>query len=103
MLNKTTMTQWFLVNFHDAPPPNKILWGIIEDDPSGRWLAGDYVCTSPVLKIADDNTYITKNTKYQVLGPGQKIQLPVKAILDLRMGFAPDECLANKIPESPSD
>ena len=101
MLNETTIIEWFLVTFSDAPSPNKILWGIIYNDPSGRWLQGDYTCTSPVLKKRDDNTYITKNTQYHVIGPGQEIQLPVKAILDLRMGYSPIEWLANTIPESP--
>ena len=95
MLNETTLTQWYLVTFFDAPEPrNQILWGTVEDDPSMRWLAGDYCCSSLILKQTADDTYITKNTQYTTVGPGQSITLPVKALIDLRAGHAPDDYLA---------
>lgn len=95
MLNETTLKQWFLVIFFDVPAPNnRILWGIIEDDRLMRGLPGDFCCTSPVLKQTDDGVFITKNTRYSTIGPGQTIELPVKALIDLRAGHAPDNYLA---------
>lgn len=91
LLNKTTLRNWFLVTFHDAPPPNQVLWGTVKDDPSFRWYPGDWCCTSPVLQVLDDGIHITKNTRYSVEGPGQHIELPVKALIELRQGVAPDQ------------
>lgn len=94
MLNKTTLKQWFLVISFDAPKPvNRILWGIVDDDPSMRWLLGDYCCTSPMLKLTANDMFITKNSKYTNVGPGQIITLPVKALIELRAEHARDDYL----------
>lgn len=91
-LNETTLKDWYLVTLHDAPPPkNRVMWGTIASDPSCRWYPGDWCCTSPVLRITNDGVHITKNTRYQAQGPGQEIQLPVKALIKLRQGISPAE------------
>ena len=59
-LNETTLKAWYLVTFFDAPEPNRILWGTVEDDPSFRWYPGDWCCTSPVLQVSDEGIYITQ-------------------------------------------
>lgn len=95
MLNETTLKHWYLVTFFDAPVVNnRILWGIVEEDPSMRGLPGDYCCSSPILKQTADDVFITKNTRYITVGPGQTIAIPVKALIELRAGHAPDDYLA---------
>ncbi|MBN0989362.1 DUF6957 family protein [Amphritea pacifica] len=93
-INQTAITQWFLITFFDAPPPlNRIVWGIIEADSRG-YQPGFWVCSTQILNITDDGIHITKNTRYSTIGPGEEISLPVKALIELRQGVAPDEWLA---------
>lgn len=95
-LNQTVITQWFLITFFDAPPPlNRIVWGIIETDSRG-YLPGSWVCSTPILQSIDGGVHITNNTKYTTVGPGETIELPVKALIELRQGVAPDEYLILK-------
>lgn len=94
MLYETTLKEWFLVTFSDAPgSSNQVLWGIVESDPSGRWDLNDWCCTSQILEKTDDGVFVTKNTRYTTVGSGQMITLPVKALIELRVGHSPDDYL----------
>lgn len=59
MSNDTMLTDWFEVSLLNAPPSNRIMWGIIADNLSGRWLPSVYVCKSPVSRQTDDYVVIT--------------------------------------------
>lgn len=95
MLNNTTITNWFFVTFYDVTPSQQILWGIIAEDPSCRWYPGDYVCTSMVLEQVSEKAYVTKNTRYTVLGSGKHVKLPIRTLPHLRDGISPEQ-IANK-------
>jgi hypothetical protein len=90
-LNETTLINWYLVTFHDVPsPPNQILWGTVQDDSSCRCIPGDWVCTSVILEQTSDQVFVTKNSRYTVIGPGTNVELPVKTLCKLRSGMSPE-------------
>ena len=96
MLNETTIKDWYVITLTDAPEPlNRIVWGIIEADTRG-YQPGFWVCSTPILHSTNDGMHVTKNTKYTTVGPGEAIELPVKALIELRSGYSPDEDLALK-------
>ncbi len=90
-MRTTFVKNWFLVSFEGAPEPVELLWGIVESDPSRRWKAGDYVCTSPVLEKRNAGVFVTRNTEYHTVGEGSVVTLPMAAIVKLKMGYSPDE------------
>jgi len=97
----TVIEAWYLIDFeHDGVDQGvRVAWGIIAEDPSGRWISGDYCCTSPVrdeVTEGDALYAITGNSIYQLIGPGQRITMPANTILALRQGYAPPEIMASK-------
>lgn len=88
----TVVSEWSLVRFPDADDI-VILWGIVQDDPSGRWRRGHYVCTSPVEEVSADGLIRTQNSVYKTLGPGQRVDLNCRQWYYLRLGWSPQELL----------
>lgn len=80
----------YIVEFtiNDTVPAEKALYGIVEDDPTGRWRPGDYVCTSAIESINDALVY-THNSVYKTTAEAQKVTLPLELLAMLREGYSP--------------
>lgn len=103
----TVIKNWFLIDFvNDGEPINKqVLWGIVVQDFKGRWIPGDWCCTSLVLRESKGQVFHTKNSIYQAEGEGQRLYAPVERINLLRSGYSPDDwgalaALNSRFPES---
>lgn len=70
--------------------------GVVVNDRKGRWISGDFVCTSPVVERLNKGLYRTRNIEYLCQAEGQAVTLPAEALLDLRTGYSPDEFLGRK-------
>lgn len=95
---KTTIRGAFLVEFQKEGGeilPEKLVWGIIVQDETGRWQPGNYVCTSVIKQIeelADGITrFITRRSVYEALGEVTPYTLPLEDFPNLRMGYSPEE------------
>ena len=89
----TVIKNWFLIDFvNDGKSMNKrVLLGIVVQDFKGRWIPGDWCCTSLVLREFEGQVYQTKNSIYQAEGEGQRLSAPVETINLLRSGYSPDD------------
>jgi len=92
----TTVKNWFLVDFtRDKKPLNKkVLWGIVVLDQKGRWLPGDWCCTSLVLEERTASAgpiFVTQNSVYKAVGEGNRLKAPASALKLLRSGYSPDQ------------
>lgn len=98
----TIITDWILVSVIDNKKPiGKVLYGIVIDDMSCRFLKGDSVCSSILKDINLDNQLIKtqSGSLYQVLGRGKKAEIQIEEFELLRQGFSPDQIVA--IRQSP--
>jgi hypothetical protein len=102
----TTITNWFLVdlvNVIDHKYPRylrSILWGDIVEDQTGRFSAGDYVCTN-FIATRDLNTFITRSgSTYICLGAGRQVEVNIFDLAALRHGISPIELKDIKCPIS---
>ena len=101
----TIIKNWHLVEIYDAETINQdpelimnIAWGIVISDSKNRFKAGDFVCTSRLIELKDDNHMITKSgTLYIGSGVGKVSRLNVEDLTKLRQGFSPDEIIAAKL------
>jgi hypothetical protein len=50
----------FLIEIEVQGEVFQVLWGVISLDETGRWLPGDYVCTTPIQKTEDLGDGITR-------------------------------------------
>lgn len=89
----TVITDWSLIRLSGTDNVT-VLWGIVAEDPSGRWRPGDYVCTSPVAEELAEGVFRTRNSLYQALGEGQWLVLPAQHLPCLRAGRSPGEVWA---------
>ena len=95
----TIIEKWHLVEIHDSKTINEesevlmnIAWGIVVSDSKNRFSAGDFVCTSRIVKFGDENEMTTKSgTVYIGLGVGKVSRLNIEDLEKLRNGFSPDE------------
>ncbi|PPI78448.1 hypothetical protein DXI23_20260 [Marinobacter flavimaris] len=97
----TILSDWYIIDFErdGAPEEVQVAWGIVKEDPSGRWSPGNYSCTSPIQReVTEEGVLyaITGNSIYQLDGPGKRITMPTKTILALRGGYAPPEIMASQ-------
>jgi hypothetical protein len=90
----TELNSWFIVNFMDKD--NKILlrilWGIIEKDKKHRFIKDQYVSTSEIISIINDEYVKTLNTTYKIQkNKGDIISLPGTYLTHalLKKGFSP--------------
>jgi hypothetical protein len=98
----TIITDWILVSVIDNKKPiGKVLYGIVIDDMSCRFLKGDSVWSSIIKDINLDNQLIKtqSGSLYQVLGRGKKAEIQIEEFELLRQGFSPDQIVA--IRQSP--
>lgn len=86
----TIITDWVIVSVIDNKKPiGIVLYGIVIDDMSSRFLKGDYVCSSNIQDISLDNQLIKTETGslYQILGNGKRTEIQIEEFELLRHGF----------------
>jgi len=74
----------------------KILWGYVVQDGKGRFVPGDYVCTTTIMS-SDGARYCTRNSVYLVEGVIKNVALHYRWQAALRSGLSPDECLLSEV------
>lgn len=89
----TVIEKWFLIDFFYgyAPLDKRVLWGIVVHDLKGRWVPGDWCCTSLVLREFEGQLFQTKNSIYRATGEGRRLSAPAETINLLRSGYSPDD------------
>jgi hypothetical protein len=98
----TIITDWVIVSVIDNKKPiGKVLYGIVIDDMSCRFLKGDYVCSSNIKDINFDTQLIKteSGSLYQILGDGKRAKIKIEELELLRQGFNPDQIIS--IRQSP--
>lgn len=69
VVTDTIIKNWYLVDLKvDEECVCQVLWGIVVNDRKGRWVPGNFVCTSPVVECLDKELYRTKNSEYRCQG-----------------------------------
>ena len=68
-----------------------MLWGIVVEDKKGRWVPGDWCCTSLVLEELENQLFQTRNSLYQADGECIRMEVPVQTVELLRAGYSPDQ------------
>tara|TARA_R110001599_G_scaffold326790_1_gene539426 strand:- start:32 stop:379 length:348 start_codon:yes stop_codon:yes gene_type:complete len=97
MMTDTIIEKRYLVDLEDeGDVVAQLLWGIVVEDRKSRWVAGDFVCTSPVVEQMGERLYRTRNSKYLGQAEGHKVALKAEALLELCSGYSPEEYLARK-------
>jgi hypothetical protein len=97
----TVLKEWCLVDVNDdGILIGSVLWGIVVDDSSCRYLTNDYVCTSKIINLY--HQIITTNTGsiYQVIGSGSHLAIDYDDFELLRHGFSPNQVLALRMPNN---
>lgn len=90
-MTDTTIKIWFLVSLDsDGAIAGQVLWGIVIEDRKLRWRENDFVCTSQIVQQVNEQSFKTRNSEYDCVGVGQKVTLPLDALIELRRGFCPD-------------
>jgi len=88
----TVIKDWCLVEVNDGGCLiGFVLWGIVVDDSSIRYLVNDYVCTSRITKIYQQLITTSSNSIYQVLGKGNHVCIEYEDFELLRNGFNPKQ------------
>jgi hypothetical protein len=91
----TVVKDWSLVSvIDDENCLGHVLWGIVVDDTSCRYLVNDFVSTSKIIKIY--HQLITTNSKsiYQIVGKGRLTSINYVDFELLRNGFSPEQIFA---------
>jgi hypothetical protein len=74
----TVIHDWFIVSVFDADfLMGKVLWGYVIDDSICRFLKGDFVCTSDIIRINSSNQLITTRSGniYQIIEKGRRSKI----------------------------
>ena len=89
----TGIKNWFLIDFaNDGVPMNKqVFWGIVVHDLKGRWIPGDWCCTSLVLRESEGQVFHTQNSIYRAEPEGRRVAAPAETINVLHSGYSPDD------------
>jgi hypothetical protein len=98
----TIITDWVIVSvIGNKKPIGIVLYGIVIDDMSCRFLKGDYVCSSNIKDINLDTQLVKTNSGslYQILGNGKRAEIQIEEFELLRQGFNPDQIIS--IRQSP--
>jgi hypothetical protein len=92
----TIIKDWNIVSIIDENKAvGNVLWGIVIDDSSCRFLRGDYVCSSNIINVNQCNHLITTNSGslYQLIGDGSRISIYSDEFELLRCGFSPKQII----------
>ena len=99
-LMNTVLKDWCLVDVNDdGILIGSVLWGIVVDDSSIRFLVNDYVCTSRITKVYQQLITTSSNSLYQLIGEGSHTCIEFKDFELLRSGFNPQQI--NELRNSP--
>ena len=91
----TVVKDWSIVDVNDGNCLiGSVLWGIVVDDSSYRYLINDYVCTSKIINIYHQIITTHSGSIYQVIGSGRHVTIDYDDFELLRHGFSPDQVLA---------
>ena len=94
----TEVREWFIVeiyerDFSEEQYQGSVLWGIVVYDETMRFSSDDYVCSSLIKTITqDENQVFTKSgSTYLLLGDGNEAKIYLNEFPLLRKGFSPVE------------
>jgi hypothetical protein len=88
----TIVKDWQIVSALDkGEHVGDVLWGVCVDDTTYRFLKGDYICTSRIVKTNEQLIETASGSIYQILGEGVKSQILLKDFKLLRHGFSPNQ------------
>ncbi len=89
----TVISDWSIVSVIDdnALKIGDVLWGIVVDDSSCRFLKNDYVCSPKIVKVFNQLVTTSSGSIYQVLGNGIDSEILFSEFELLRHGFSPKQ------------
>lgn len=93
---KTVVKNWALVNIEDDLSPFFILWAIVEHDERGRYIKGQYVCSSRIL-YKDTHVRTHTGSVYELIGPGVEYTASYAQLILLGKGLSPTELNLERI------
>ncbi|QTH64539.1 hypothetical protein J1N51_03435 [Psychrosphaera ytuae] len=89
---KTNVEDWQIVSVLDnGAIVGEVLWGICVDDSTRRFIKGDYIRTSRIVKSHNQLIETVSGNIYRLLGEGVKSHISITDIGLLRQGFSPQE------------
>ncbi|ALO40975.1 hypothetical protein [Pseudoalteromonas phenolica] len=94
---KTIVTNWFIVSvMSENEHVGDVIWAIIDEDFSCRFLKGDYVCSSKIVEINNQAKSAKTNSGsvYILKGKGTKAIVDFNDFELLRAGFSPPQIKA---------
>ncbi len=100
----TIVTDWCIVSVMEGKDRiGEVIWGTIVDDMTCRFATGDYLCTSPIVKVNSSNQLImtSSGSLYQVIGTGKKAIIDFDDFELLRNGFSPE--MINQLNLTPNN
>lgn len=99
----TVIKDWCLVDVNDGHCLiGSVLWGIVVDDSSYRYLTNDYVCTSNIINIYHQIITTHSGSIYQVIGSGRHVTIDYDDFELLRHGFSPNQVLSLRMSSNVS-
>lgn len=99
----TMLKDWHIVSvYQENTMIGKILWGIIVEDATQRFAAGDYVCTSKIVSISAQTQLIKtfQGNTYKLVGEGATAEVQLVELELLRSGFSPQDVSAIRSSKS---
>jgi hypothetical protein len=89
----TIISDWSIVSIIDdnGLKIGDVLWGIVIDDSSCRFLKNDYVCSSKIVKVYHQLITTNSGSIYQVIGNGVESEINFSEFELLRHGFSPKQ------------
>ncbi|WP_042153097.1 MULTISPECIES: hypothetical protein [unclassified Pseudoalteromonas] len=94
----TEIREWFIVgicerNFSEEQYQGSVVWGIVVHDETMRFSPGDYVCSSLIKTIIQEENRVFTNSgsTYLLLGDGNEVKIYLNEFPLLRKGFSPVE------------
>jgi hypothetical protein len=90
----TVVGDWYIVSVYDGKHlVGKVLYGTVIDDSSCRFLEGEYVCTSKIVKSNLDLKLVETHSGslYQIIEDGQYFDIQLNEFELLRQGYPPTQ------------
>jgi hypothetical protein len=90
---QTSVRDWYIIKVLEDQNlrVGQLLWGVIVDDPSGRFSPGDYVSTSAIDKISKNIIITAKGSHYVTQGAGREFTVSLSEVELLRRGYSPTQ------------
>ena len=93
----TILTDWYIIQVMDGNKlKGEVLAGVVLDDDTIRFFAGDFISTSQIKKINPNTRLVTTATgsEYKVIGNGKRAIIDFDDFELLRNGFSPEQIRA---------